>query len=282
MIQQRASLETYQISTWRLLDTGWQDGATNMAIDEAILEGVARGSSPPTLRFYGWQPACLSLGYAQPWSVVDLEACRERGWDVVRRATGGRAILHVDELTYSVCLPESEPRVRGGILSSYRRLSDALALGLESMGLEPSRAMPEQRPGADGGAACFDGPSNYEITVGRRKLVGSAQARKKGVVLQHGSLPLYGDITRIVQALAMESAEQRGVMARGLRTGATTLESGLGRRMEYEAVTGFLRKGFAGALNLKLEKGKLSEEEVARTAQVRAEKYASEEWTRRL
>lgn len=282
MIQPQASLETYQISTWRLLDTGWQDGATNMAIDEAILEGVARGSSPPTLRFYGWQPACLSLGYAQPWSVVDPEACKQRGWDVVRRTTGGRAILHVDELTYSVCLPESEPRVRGGILSSYQRLSDALALGLQLMGLEPSRAVPEQRPGAEGGAACFDGPSNYEITVGTRKLVGSAQARKKGVVLQHGTLPLYGDITRIVQGLVVESDEQRRVLASGLRASATTLERGLGRRMEYEAVTGFLCDGFAGALNLKLESGTLSDEEAARAKEIRAEKYASDDWTQRL
>ena len=282
MIHQQPGLETYEVSTWRVLDTGWQDGATNMAIDEAILEGVARGSSPPTLRFYGWQPACLSLGYAQPWSVVDLEACRERGWDVVRRTTGGRAILHVDELTYSVCLPESEPRVRGGILSSYQRLSDALALGLQLMGLEPSRAVPEQRPGTQGGAACFDGPSNYEITVGRRKLVGSAQARKKGVVLQHGTLPLYGDITRIVQALDVESDEQRSALASGLRASATTLESGLGRRMEYGTVTGFLCDGFAGALNLNLERGRLSDGEGARAAQIRAAKYASDDWTQRL
>src|SRR5690606_17978475 len=102
----------YELATWRLLETGWQGGATNMASDEAIMEAVAAGEQPPTLRFYGWQPACLSLGYSQPWQVVDWESCAARGWDVVRRPTGGRAILHVDELTYSVVGPEHEPRLQ--------------------------------------------------------------------------------------------------------------------------------------------------------------------------
>jgi lipoate-protein ligase A len=93
-----------------------------MAVDEAILESVAVGTSPATLRLYDWSPACLSLGYAQDAEDVDLERLRARGWDLVRRPTGGRAILHADEITYAVIGPASDPRFAGGILDSYRRL----------------------------------------------------------------------------------------------------------------------------------------------------------------
>lgn len=271
----------YERASWRLLESGVHDGPTNMAVDEAILESVAAGESPPTLRFYGWEPACLSLGFAQPWAVVEVAACRARGWDVVRRPTGGRAILHVDEVTYSVCLPQDEPRVQGGILASYRRLSDALADGLALLGLDPARAVPQDGARAEAGPACFDGPSNYEITAGSRKLVGSAQARKRGVVLQHGSLPLYGDVSRIVQGLVAGEA-QRAAMGRRLRTHATTLEESLGRRTEAADVIQALCRGFAGALNLALEAGCLSGEEKVRAQAIRAEKYANEAWTQRI
>jgi lipoate-protein ligase A len=106
-----------------------------MAVDEAILLAVAEGSAPPTLRFFGWEPPCLSLGYAQPVTDVDLDRLRARGWELVRRPTGGRAILHTDELTYSVVAPMAEPRVRGGVIESYRQLSAGLLRGLEILGL---------------------------------------------------------------------------------------------------------------------------------------------------
>ena len=93
---------------WRLIIDSPAHGAWNMAVDEAILEQTGRGESPPTLRLYDWQPACLSLGYAQPFADVDVDRLKERGWELVRRPTGGRAILHVDELTYSVSAPASD------------------------------------------------------------------------------------------------------------------------------------------------------------------------------
>lgn len=272
----------YSVTTWRLLDTGWHDGATNMAIDEALMAGVSAGKSPPTLRFYGWDPPCLSLGYAQKWTVADVDACARNGWDIVRRPTGGRAILHIDELTYSVCVPDTEPRVRGGLLASYRRLSDALAAGLERLGLTLARAQPQGRNGStDEGPACFDRPSNFEITVGGRKLVGSAQARKKGTVLQHGTLPLYGDVTRIALALAGDDEGRAGIRS-GLRDSATTLETSLGRRVPYEEVAGQLAQGFAAALNLRLEAGDLSTWELETTRRIRREKFGNAEWSMRL
>jgi lipoate-protein ligase A len=98
--------------SWRLLVTPPARGAWNMAVDEAILEAVGRGASLPTLRLYAWEPACLSLGYAQPIGDVDQPRLRARGWDLVRRPTGGRAVLHTDELTYSVIAPPGEPHSR--------------------------------------------------------------------------------------------------------------------------------------------------------------------------
>lgn len=272
----------YPPAIWRLLRTGWQDGPTNMAIDEAIAEAVAAGKSRPTLRFYGWEPACLSLGYGQSWTVADWEACAGRGWDVVRRPTGGRAILHVDELTYSVCAPESEPRVRGGVLESYQRLSAALAKGLTLLGVEPERApQAGEQPGAKG-PVCFDLPSSYEITVGGRKLVGSAQARKRGVVLQHGTLPLYGDLGRILHALCLDSPEQKVQMETRLRQTATTLEASRGRRAEFDEAADALQRGFSAALALTFEEKPLSSGEKARVQQIRAEKFADDDWTKRI
>ena len=106
-----------------------------MALDEAILRAVSAGQVPPTLRLYAWEPACLSLGRAQPLADVDLQAVRATGFDLVRRPTGGKAILHVDELTYSVVAPQEDPRVAGGIVESYRRLSAGLVCGLEQLGV---------------------------------------------------------------------------------------------------------------------------------------------------
>lgn len=271
----------YDVAVWRVLETGWQDGPRNMAVDEAILQGVASGNSPPTLRFYGWDPPCLSLGYAQKWHADYEEACRRHGWGIVRRPTGGRAILHIDELTYSVCVPEGDPRVQGGILLSYRRLSDALAAGLQRLGLHPSRAGRDDGEGKSNGPACFDAPSNFEITVGGRKLIGSAQARKQGVVLQHGSLPLYGDITRIAEALSADSDSQNTIRRR-LRRSAITLEESLGQRMRYDRVAKHIAEGFAQALNLRLERGELTPWEQERARTIRAEKFADKAWTRRL
>ena len=120
---------------WRLLLTPPARGAWNMAVDEAILDHIGRGAAPPTLRLYAWEPACLSLGHAQPFADVDVARLRERGWEVVRRPTGGRAILHTDELTYSVIAPVDEPHVAGSILESYNRLAGALLQAVQALGL---------------------------------------------------------------------------------------------------------------------------------------------------
>jgi lipoate-protein ligase A len=267
----------YPAADWRLLKTGLADGATNMAIDEAILWAVAEGESRPTLRFYGWQPPCLSIGYSQSLAdQVDVDRCREAGIDCVRRPTGGRAILHTDELTYSVVAPQTEPRVAGGVVESYRRLSAGLVAGLRALGVVVAQVETADDKGES--AACFDAPSNYEITVGGKKLVGSAQVRKKRVVLQHGSLPLEGDIVRIFDFLKVPSEERREELRQELRARATSLELALGRVVPFDEVARHLADGFAQALNLRLIPGQLSQHELALAEKLWREKYAAREW----
>jgi lipoate-protein ligase A len=184
---------TYETARWRLLHTTPAVGAWNMAVDEAILESVAAGTSLPTLRLYSWEPPCLSLGYAQAAGDVDLTLLNQAGWHLVRRPTGGRAILHADELTYSVIAPLKEPRVAGSVLESYSRLAQALLLALQILSL-PAQTQLNSDPGnstRNTNPVCFEVPSNYEILVNGKKLIGSAQARRKAGILQHGSLPLY-------------------------------------------------------------------------------------------
>jgi lipoate-protein ligase A len=268
---------TYLAADWRLLNTGLADGPTNMAIDEAILWAVAEGESLSALRFYGWQPPCLSIGYSQSMeSEVDVARCREAGIGLVRRPTGGRSILHTDELTYSVIAPQAEPRVVGGVIESYRRLSAGLVAGLRGLGLAVAQVEAANNKGES--AACFDAPSNYEITVGGKKLVGSAQVRKKRVVLQHGSLPLEGDIARIFDFLKVSSEERREELKQELRARATSLELALGHGVSFEEVALHLAAGFAQALDLRLIPGQLSEHELALAEKLRREKYAAREW----
>jgi lipoate-protein ligase A len=270
--------EEYPLTTWRLLNTGSADGATNMATDEAILTAVTEGELPPTLRFFAWEPPCLSIGYNQAVDEVDITECQQAGVDVVRRPTGGRAILHTDELTYSIVAPQSEPRVAGGVVESYRRLSAGLVRGLRLLGVDVAQAEAGHGQDADVSAACFDAPSAYEVTAGGKKLVGSAQVRRREAVLQHGSLPLQGDITRICRYLVVPSEEQRQALRQELRARATSLELVLGRVVPFAQVVEALVRGFSEALNLHLEPGELSGHELALVQQFRREKYTAETW----
>ena len=274
----------FQPKTWRLLITPPASGAWNMAVDEAILEAAYRGQSPPTLRLYAWDPPCLSLGYAQPFSDVDLNALARRGWELVRRPTGGRAILHTDELTYSVSGPANEPRLAGSVLESYQVLSQALLAALHSLAI-PAQAheKPLVAPGADPkGPVCFEVPSNYEITVGGKKLVGSAQARRKQGVLQHGSLPLVGDLSRIVQALVFQDETLREQAAERIWQRATTVERALGRIIPWDQTAKAFQNAFASQLNLELLPSELSAQEQERANQLVQEKYAHPSWNERI
>ncbi|MHB8114074.1 MAG: lipoate--protein ligase family protein [Bellilinea sp.] len=255
-----------------------------MSLDEAIMEAVTAGSQLPTLRLYAWEPACLSLGHAQPVADVDLPALEQRGWQLVRRPTGGRAILHTDELTYSVCAHQENPLMTGGILESYRRISLALTRGLEKLQINANAdhqyGLPEgSRLNA---AVCFEVPSNYEITAGGKKLIGSAQARRSLGVLQHGSLPLFGDLTRITEVLNFETPGDRAAAARRLLDHATTVESILGVAPTWENAAESLKQAFQEQIQVELVENPPSQAEIERAHYLEIEKYANPAWTYRI
>jgi lipoyl(octanoyl) transferase len=262
-------------------------GTWNMAVDEAILEHAQehRDDSPPTLRLFAWDPACLSLGHAQPFTDVDVARLQDRGWEVVRRATGGRAILHTDELTYSVIGSAEESVLAGGVLESYNRLAQALLLALKNIGLPVQMKEPVGQASnvtSTTNPVCFEVPSTYEITVSGKKLIGSAQARKKEAVLQHGSLPLTGDLTRICQVLAFENESARADASKRLLARATTVETALGRAISWETAAQAFIHAFEAQLGICLENGELSKSESRRAEELVREKYDHLSWTERV
>ena len=267
----------YPPAQWRLIVHDAADGATNMAIDEAILSAVAEGWAPPALRLYAWSPPCLSLGRNQPLADVDLEACRAAGVEVVRRPTGGKAILHTDELTYSIALAAGDPRAAADVMEGYRRLSEGLLAGLRRLGVDAGPASHSDPWESEAGPACFEVPSNHEITAGGRKLAGSAQWRARGGVLQHGTIPIEGKIGRIVDYLALTEVEREAlrlaVQARGC-----TLEQILGRRVSFAETAQAVAVGFAGALNIALVEAGLTAHERTRAAELRTEHYSCPAW----
>jgi len=273
---ERLASPAYPLARWRLLVAeNPASGAWNMALDEAIMEAVARGESPPTLRFYAWAPPCISLGKRQPLDSVDLARCARDGVEVARRATGGFAILHTDELTYSIACAPDDPRAAGPVLDAYRSLSQGLIAGLARLGVEAQMRPPEPGGVQNASAACFEVPSAYEITVAGRKLIGSAQTRPARRVLQHGSLPLYGDIARLVEYLAFETEDERAELATRLRDHATTLSDALGHAISFAEAALALTTGFADALHLTLEPGEPTTTERAAAAALLAEKTVS-------
>lgn len=264
-----------------------------MAVDEAILETASSGAALPTVRLYAWSPPCLSLGYAQPNADVDTAVLKNRGWDIVRRPTGGRAILHTDELTYSVCGPDTEPRLAGSVLESYRTLSQALLAALHSLGIPaeahdkvstatPNLQTAQTAVNTEQNPVCFEVPSNYEIIVGGKKLVGSAQRRSRGGVLQHGSLPLYGDLTRINHALRFDDEDQRRNAAERLLLRAATAEHILGKALSWSEAAAALSHAFSQTLNLNLVESELTPAETLRAKTLVIEKYAHHSWTARV
>src|SRR3984893_7667036 len=259
---------------WRLLVDAPADGAWNMAVDEILLDSVAAGAAPPTLRFYEWTPPCLSLGYFQPFDVVDLEGCRALGVDVVRRPTGGRAILHDCELTYSVALPASVLGHDGGVLPSYYRLSLALQDGLRRLGV-PATLAPESAAGGPvHGPVCFDRPSPHEILLHGRKLVGSAQMRRGGGILQHGRILIEPRIDKLTACLRLPGGPG------GIEAGVASLaEVGL---TEPAPIAAAISDAFAGRFGISLVQAPLEPAELAAAMALASSKYQTASWTQGL
>jgi lipoate-protein ligase A len=254
---------------WRLIDTPPAPGAWNMAVDEALAASVAAGGAP-VLRFYRWDPACLSLGRNQPAKGrYDVEAIAAAGIDIVRRPTGGRAVLHRRELTYSVAAPEA---MFGGPRRAYAAINRALVAGLRRLGADAAlQPRTDERAPVPSVAPCFAQPVEGEVVAGGRKLVGSAQRRLGDVILQHGSLPLHDDQSAVA-SFVLAAAET------GDEAPPATLAAVLGREPAWEELTAALAAGWAEAMDADLAPGSLTDGERA-AAEEATERYAAPAWT---
>jgi len=269
------------MTTWRYLPYAVFSGAENMAVDEALLLTMAHTVDPqPVLRFYGWSPATLSLGYAQSYyKEVDEEACRAEGIDVIRRPTGGRAVLHQYELTYSVIAPEHDPHVSGTVTESYLRISQALLTGLKALGV-PAEMVASGGLNEATSSACFDAPSWYELVVDGRKLVGSAQVRKEGMLLQHGSILLHFDADLLFRLLKFPNEEIRQRLLTGFKTKACALDEVWTHPIDRVELEQEICSGFCNIMGIELIDSQLTEQEKALEEEILV-KYQSEGWTKK-
>jgi lipoate-protein ligase A len=265
------------VLAWRLLDSGAGSGPANLALDEAIFAAVRARASPPTLRFYRWSAPTLTIGYAQDRDRdVDRDACRERGVAVVRRITGGRAVLHDAEVTYSVSVPAAQPGFGSGLDEAYRMVAAGLVAGLRLLGVHAAVPAPGPRspgrPGRPGRrAACFASTARHEIAVGGRKLVGSAQRREGGAFLQHGSILLQSH----------EAPLGRLLRGEGPPVGAaamTALAELLPAPPTAAAVVAALGAGCAQAWGVRLVPGALTAAEREAALALEHSRYRAERW----
>jgi lipoate-protein ligase A len=264
------SASTASAVPWRLIDSGPGPGAWNLALDEAIFDAVRERRSPPTLRLYGWEAPTLSLGYAQDAARdLDLAACAAAGTVVVRRATGGRAVLHDREVTYSVAVPDGTPPFGDGIDAACRAVAAGLLAGLRLLGVDAVLA-PAARGVASGPRhpGCFASASRHEILAGGRKLVGSAQRRSGGAFLQHGSILLEGHGERLARLLRPRAVAGDGAggrdRARDRGNGEMAGVSDLLRPCPAHArVAAAVAAGCAAAWGVRLAAGGPTAEEIA-------------------
>ncbi|MCL4869501.1 MAG: hypothetical protein KJ063_11070 [Anaerolineae bacterium] len=281
MGKRRKRPETFPPATWRLLESGPLDGPTNLALDEAILTAVASGESPPTLRIFNFTSTTISLGYEQDWDGLDWDICEQEGWHIVRRASDGRAIMHLDDWNYALYLPLFDPRAQGDAAAIARRFNLGLEYGLITLGLDPTRMQPFYHDTGPPGFGSFDGPSLYNIVVGQQALVSGAQWRLETALLYQGTLPLSSDVTLLSQAMLFDLPGQR--IAAQLRLGrrAINLNTCLGQSKPVTEITAAMVAGLGDGLDLTFVPDNLTPTEQIQTTQLRP-KYAAEAWTKRV
>jgi lipoate-protein ligase A len=245
-------------------------GSLNMAIDDFLFQSL--GEKPETfLRFYQWERPTISLGYSQSVEkVVDGEYCRNHGIDIVRRITGGKLVLHQNEVTYSLCSSDKET-FTSTLFGSYRLISEALMKGLEKMGLEPFLADAPPDFYARGNLPCFSFPARNEIEVNGKKIVGSAQKRIGSRFIQHGSIPLEEDENLLRSVSSAKARESDGRM--------TSISRELGRVVSFEWAVNHLIEGISEYFKVRTEPKIFDEKEEKEIFRIKKERYASKDWT---
>ncbi len=269
---------------WRFIDSGNCSPAFNMALDEALLDWNSEGKIPPTIRFYGWNPATLSIGYFQKVErEIDLDAVKKYGLGFVRRPTGGRGVLHDQELTYSVIVSEEHPDMPKTVTEAYRVISEGVLQGFRKLGLDAYFAVPktdEEREGLKNprSAVCFDAPSWYELVVEGRKVAGSAQTRQKGVILQHGSILLDIDEDKLFDLFKYSSDRLRERMQRNFKNKAVAINTLRETPVTLEEAKQAFKEGFEEGLNIVLEPYQLTDDELNYVHEIEERRYKTDEW----
>nr|NNM91538.1 lipoate--protein ligase family protein [Bacilli bacterium] len=270
--------------SFRVIDTGSASAAMNMALDEAILMEVSQGHSPSTIRFYRWDRPSISLGYFQrATKEIDFEAIQKKDFDFVRRMTGGRAVLHDRELTYSVTVPDEHELAKSSIVESYRKLSLGLQEGFSQLGLHAEvvsledEGMREKFKSGDS-AACFDSPSWYELVVEGKKIAGSAQVRSHGGLLQHGSLLLDLDVDDLFDVLLFRSEKHKQLLRQDFDERAISVKQLAHRDVSYEEAKQAFSVGMQNGLPCSIHPGSVTEREWTLAHELLQTKYSQDSW----
>lgn len=266
--------------TWLFIDSGDQSAAYNMAMDEVLLNWHSKGKIPPVLRFYGWQPAALTLGHFQKTvNRIDIEATKAKGIDIVRRPTGGLAVLHDKELTYSIIVSENHEKMPASVVEAYRVLSQGILEGYRNLGIKAELAIPESPVGKSGTAVCFEESSWYELVVDGKKAAGSAQNRQKGVILQHGSIPIEMNSETLYDLFiyANERAKERARKAFSQK--AVFIHDVVAREVSLDEVKIAFRDGFCKGLDMELTPFEPNEEMLKEIKELMKTKYENDEYT---
>lgn len=268
---------------WRFINGGTASGPWHMAVDEAVMEAVTAGEAAPTLRLYTWNPPCLTLGYFQKAQRdVDFDAVNRLGFDVTRRLTGGRAVLHQHELCYSLVLPRHLPGLDESVTVSYKQLSRGLAEGFALLGLPVVMVKPLAHDGRHTGGACFDALSAYELAAEGKKIVGSAQARRDGALLQHGSILNDLDIDSLFATMRDDDPERLARAKESFLEKATSIRHIAGAPRPIDELFKAFKKGFELALGrdfgAQFEEGELTPKERARAKELEEKVYRAQDW----
>jgi lipoate-protein ligase A len=235
-----------------------------MSIDESIMIHVGQNSSPPTLRLYGWSPAAVSIGYFQGLSQeIDLDECKKMGVDYVRRITGGGAVFHESEVTYSLAIQHINSIIPQNVLESYKVICGGIIDGLSEFGVE-ARFVPLN-----------------DILVNGKKISGSAQTRRNRSLLQHGTILMDTDLDKMFTILKVPSEKIKDKLISDVKERVTSLKDVLQKEVDFDDVCSKIANGFQSSLNLELVKGELSETEISLANEIKRDRYSNSDWNHR-
>ncbi|MCS7265841.1 MAG: lipoate--protein ligase family protein [Armatimonadetes bacterium] len=254
---------------WRLVYSPALNGSWNMAIDEAILLAQSAGIAPPTLRLYKWQPAAVSLGLLQAYETINEEGCKQLGFEIVRRPSGGGAVLHQQEITYSVVFDSRICPYGSSVMATYHWIAKGLIAGLKELGVEASVPTLHLCDSNSPSNFCFVRLTGADLSVKGKKLGGSAQARRRNFLLQHGSIPLSLGMNELRLIFGDIDFEQ-----------FTCIDWVLGRKVSFDEFADALVCGFEKAFNINFSVRGLTDEELELAILLVELKYGTEMWTK--